>query len=638
MEKRHRIKFYSRENLATGHNLKQIEELLEQKKSEELSLNDLFEHFNIKLYFDDELFLISWDEKKVKSYVKTVNESFELLKKRLTNISDQNIGSAIGELDSTYSDNFWNLLCSLNSFKSISKSKFKEVISNNPYEIYHVLPEKRLVEYFNQELTEFLITYENTAEILLQKLEQAHDYDNSKKFHFPKNLNLSLKEQMISNYLDREQPNLNYVRLIENSKDSKELRLSAKTKLKAKKKSSELNNRILEDGYTWQNGVHVVLSKDQIEPVKSDYVDQTLKMSYSQKFLDDFYDEKDFVYAFKFPFAFTNQKCLITLVSKASELDVLERMFVKSKNEYITGARFLSKENLSNIQIVIAIHYLESRGIEIEAIINSFVGHLNELIAPEQIIFNLESKSSNYLEKIRNLAPEFERLLKQFKVYVEEGKVDLELVQIDTKHIRFGEIPSLVPSKYVYSESNLIHNLKHWFFSDQSTLFYVESFENKYNCLYDLLDKENVPLDNFANYQRGHIDNLINEGYLSVDSNNHVKLNEPVLLSLIKDLHRDEVIDYWSYNETDRAEIDELVAKQLFNTESTLFSRNEKQYFNYYLNQSEFTNGYDIRNKYVHGTNSLSEEEHRSDYIRFLKIVILTLLKIEDDIQLKQDF
>ena len=39
----------------------------------------------------------------------------------------------------------------------------------------------------------------------------------------------------------------------------------------------------------------------------------------------------------------------------------------------------------------------------------------------------------------------------------------------------------------------------------------------------------------------------------------------------------------------------------------------------------------------MHGTNSFSVEQHKMDYFKLLKIIILTLLKIEDDIIINQN-
>ena len=50
------------------------------------------------------------------------------------------------------------------------------------------------------------------------------------------------------------------------------------------------------------------------------------------------------------------------------------------------------------------------------------------------------------------------------------------------------------------------------------------------------------------------------------------------------------------------------------------------------LNKKTFTNGMDIRNKYLHGSNNASENAQQNDYYILLRILILILLKIEDDL------
>jgi len=70
--------------------------------------------------------------------------------------------------------------------------------------------------------------------------------------------------------------------------------------------------------------------------------------------------------------------------------------------------------------------------------------------------------------------------------------------------------------------------------------------------------------------------------------------------------------------------------------ESSLFSKIEQSYFNYFLNKSEFTNGLDLRNSYLHGTQANPDElqKHQYAYFTYLKLLILTMLKIDDDLQI----
>ena len=72
--------------------------------------------------------------------------------------------------------------------------------------------------------------------------------------------------------------------------------------------------------------------------------------------------------------------------------------------------------------------------------------------------------------------------------------------------------------------------------------------------------------------------------------------------------------------------------------ESTLFSKPEQNYLNYFLNKSEFNNSLDLRNKYSHGTQPFGNEEvHHSNYIIFLKLFILIIIKINDELCIKDE-
>ena len=81
-------------------------------------------------------------------------------------------------------------------------------------------------------------------------------------------------------------------------------------------------------------------------------------------------------------------------------------------------------------------------------------------------------------------------------------------------------------------------------------------------------------------------------------------------------------------------EAQQMEVEKIIFFDSTLFSKPEQDYFNYFLNKSEFTNGLDLRNSYLHGTQAKPDEiqKHKYAYFTYLKLLILTFLKIEDDL------
>jgi len=634
--KRHRIKFFSVEDMAVPYELKKAEDLLNNyDKNSSYDINDLFEYYNIKLHFENNLFFKSWSEETKKDFIEKTEYVFSILKEKILSIDDSNLELVLSEIEIKYYTDFWTLINQFNVYKKFNGESFLEMLKKDERQIRHILKHKGLVDKLDKKIKEFLLQYKNTAELLLSGSEEKHTPDKSLNYFFPKSLSSVDIEQIINSYLESNKPNLNYVRLIESSKDT-DIKLSPKTRLKAKKKSEELNNQILENGHTWNIGVQIGISQIQDEPIKRVYSNGLHEIIYSEKFLNScLNNDVELFHLFSQLFTYSDKSNLITLVSKESEMNTFEKMLMQSKNAYGQSEVFLKKENRSDIQLILFDDYLKRNNSSIEKIINSFVEYINNLIQPVSLIFKIPINYSSHIEVIRNIAPEYEFLLKQYKLLVEDGIIDLELIQIDSNPVRFSALNSFNDKKYIYPNGNQILNLAHIFFSNQSFLYYIERYEDKYDSLFDLLINENVKIDDFEDYQKNEITWLINENYLKINQQGYIKFQNETVILILQEIYGNEVINYWNYSKIVRDEIDYLIDKKLLKCENTLLSNQEKNYFNFYLNKKEFTNGHDLRNKYLHGTNSFSEEVHKRDYYRLLKIIILTLLKIEDDVLIR---
>ncbi|MEJ0101740.1 MAG: hypothetical protein WDO19_03875 [Bacteroidota bacterium] len=375
------------------------------------------------------------------------------------------------------------------------------------------------------------------------------------------------------------------------------------------------------------------MSKDQEEIRKYAVVDGSQEISYSEKYFDTQVNDVDRFHLFAGLFEYLDHYGLITLVNKPAEMDAMELLFMKSKNAYTGGLAFDIKNKLADLQVILFNHYLERNNHSIEKVIESFINdHLNQYFNVRDIRFKLPRRDSIYLEKIRLLAPEFESLLKQYQTYVDEGRIDFDLIAISFHPLWFDEIKSNVAKKYVYPVHNEIYRLQYLFCSDQSPLYYVEEFKNKYENLYDLLKNEQISIDAFKEYQQDIIKQLIAQEYLFVDSGRRLRFKKNILLFLVHELNKTEVISYWYFPEAIRKVIDEMADAGYLKFENRLFTAPEVDFFNFYLNKKEFTNGMDLRNKYMHGTNNSADTQQKMEYFILLKLIILTLLKIEDDL------
>jgi len=626
-----RVVFYSKHDMSAGMNIKNAEKIIKSYNSSKiLDINDVLELFHIKLYFDNEMYLNNWDKSIISDYSATVDSFWRTIRNYFLEINDDNILEYIEFVDYKYTESFWELVNNLSIYKRISPIKLSQLLQNKRMYVRQVLKHKKLVDYYATPIKEYLLKNNDTAEIIISNFEEKSFTDKQKLF-FPKSLSSNEIELVVLNYLDTPNANLNYVRLIVKSRD---LKLSDKTKLKAKKISKKLNDEILDKGTGTNRGIQVTISKDQKEPVKVDFKDNVLNYSYSLHWLNITNSPNGIFQNFVSLFNYINPQGCIDLVSKSCEIDGFERTLIRSKNEYYNSFKFHEKSLLSHVQLVMYQHYLEGNEISIEEILSYQVNDLlNEIFDIKGLKIAFPSKNISAFEKIRILAPELEFLIKQYKSFTEEGFINFELIQFSSAPLHLSKVLSKVKRKYVYGKGDEFLRLKYYFFSDQSMLSYLEKFNNeKYTNLYSLLRNENVRYNDFKDYQKRDIDYLISNHHLLIDDKKYIRIKNQEFVFVLGKLHFEEVINYWHYPVEIRNQILELESLKMVTIENNLFTHEERRYLNYYLNQKEFSNSLDLRNKYLHGTNSSSPEEQENDYKILLKLIILVIHKIKDDL------
>lgn len=630
-----RVKFFSMNDVSCGFELSKAESiLLNFDRAQTFGINDIIELFQIKLYIDSGLFLDRWTDIERTKFKEVVKVFWNVICEFWSSIDENNFEILFQEVGKGSQDSFWKLIGLFETYKKINESIFIKILNHKHTWVQKIFHHKKLVNFYGHVLRQYLLDNFKAAELLLSQFEEKHDREFS-ELHFPNCLSEVDKENIILNYLAWGDANLNYVRLIVNSK---EIKISPKTRLKATKVERIKNDEILENGHVWNWSFQVSLSKIQEVPILITWGNNIQSISYSTKWLDQFDNSLSLFQLFTNLFGFTDESGLIQLVSKNSEMDMMEKIPMTSKNSYSKGLEFTRKSNLSHIQIIIFLNYLKGKNKSIEFILSEIIGGLiNDFYSLKHLKINFPSENTSNLEKVRMIAPEFESLLKQFQLYTEDGNIDHELLRIGASPKKIGEIKSLVKKKYVYgTENEKLQILQNAFFSDQSILRYVEPYMDKYHDLYSLLSNENLRLTDFENYQLPAINKFLKDEYLAENSDGFVKINKVIELSIIENLYKNEVVSYWHLPVVIQEVVDQMYNDGLIYLGETLFTEPEQKFFNYYLNKSEFTNGLDLRNRYLHGTNSDSDEEHQNSYLIYLKLFVLALLKITDDLMINK--
>lgn len=638
-----RVHFYSKEDMAGGHQLSKGEHLLRAEiKSNYTDINEILELYNIKKYFDNELYLKSWTQEEIDEFKQKATEYGKIVGKFFSTLNNENIIETYEQLLHGYIHSFWEIASNHSVFKRISKPNFTEILESEPHLIHEILTHKGIVDYYDKELKNFLLNYPTSAEILLSVYETEDEFKRNQKL-IPKSLTNDDKESIISKYLDITDTNLNYIGLIENARNRNDFKISDKTRLKAKRlRKSETEKFFAEKG-GMTYGVSISFPENASK-IKDGHFDDNLVSNYTYSL--DFIKNNSHPYLlfqnFKSLFEFIDNQNRINLVSKKSQLGLFEKiMGVQSQNEYKVGTGFSLSEMTSQAQIYGYIKIVSELNTSLENILHfAFTTAFQERYNfADNARFLVPTATNSYFEKVRLLAPEFESILKQFKLYVEDGEIDFELLQISSSPTSIKDIPSLNQNKYIYfnNDNQEMAGCSNLFFSDQTVLAYVEPFkEEKHHTFFDLLVNRQINFNNYEEHQKPQLNYLIDKGFIKIDDNGIIQITNPTRLFVFKDLYDNEFASFYRYPLEVQREVLQMANENIVFFESSLFSKTEQSYFNYFLNKSEFTNGLDLRNSYLHGTQANPEEiqKHEYAYFSYLKLVVLTLLKIDDDLQI----
>lgn len=632
------VKFYSVTDLSSPHNLVKAEKVIKDFDDNLIyeNINKIIEFYNIKLFFQNDMYLTIWSKEKRKIYLYTVNKFSKHIGKYFSNVKESNIKDILNEVNIEYLENFWKLFDYYKIYLNISGAFFARLLSHERLKLYDILSCRGIVRYYDIEISQYLLNYERSAEILADKYISSKDISR-KMYHFPKTLSLDDKEGIIVRYIECGRANPNYLKLIFEFQNSSDLYISDRTKLKAKRKYEEERKKDLKDGYSFQYNVEVRFLDNQEIEKKIEMVDRNLCASYSSQWIKENRDYPTILNNFIYLFEFTDLQFRFQHVHKVNTMGIFERvMGVKSKKEYIKGTAFQQIQSLAMLQTMGYYNELKKNDIRFEEVLEwFFYEYVKSEFGIEGFYLNLPSENSTYLEKCRTIASEIDSILKQFKLFVEDREINHELLQLSSEHMCVKDIPSLLKKKYIYPIGDEYKIASNYLFSDQSHLNYIQGIDSHYRAFYILIEKEKVQKKDFEEYQFHAVNWLIEKGYLYEDRKNILK-NSKKKIWLLKELYYNDVISNYHVKEFSKS-INELEAKKILECTSSFLSRPEQNYFNYLLNKSEFSNGLDLRNKYIHGTQPRDTWIHEQDYYIFLRILILIIIKINEEFCLAED-
>ncbi|QUI24217.1 hypothetical protein HZI73_18815 [Vallitalea pronyensis] len=628
------IKFNSKYGMACGWELNKIVKKVKENAIEsEWSITDLIDFYNILKYIHIKQFsdyIVQKTDIEIRTYEKKIHHKIghfiNKYKNDYINFHDN--------IASNSTDDFWEIFEKYKLYKKVKNSDFRAFLNKDNVHVYSILKFKQLAKHFDSEIKEVILTDSSNAKIILSK------YIKEDNLYLPSSLTETEIYSLIDEYIDSPQVNINTLRQIITYPVGKGLNIPDKIKLHAMRKEKIEESKLFNDGTGIKTRVMISYPNDQEEVVIITMNDNTANINISLKWIKENLDYPTLWNNFIYIFSFVDIKMRLQFVSKTSDMGVLESlMHPKEEHLYTTSFSFRYNKMLSNAEIYSYIKVLNDFDIRLEDMIEWFFSkYLKDEFKISNFIVKMPSKETSYFEKCRTILPEIDRIFKQYNLLVEDGFIDQELIQMSSSSVKSKDIKSLIEKKYVYSTSDWYKRASHLLFSDQSSIFYMPNKEDNYENFLDLMISEHLKKNDFEEYQLQDMEWLFENNLICEDKEGYLEFIDQKVIYILKELFYEEVINYWHYPDNIRRVIEGLYNQNFVNLKSSLFSKNEQDYFDYYLNKSKFTNGHDIRNKYLHGTNSNNEKQYKTDYHIILKLIVIVVIKINDDLCIKEDY
>lgn len=636
-----RVHFYSANDLSVYTNIETMEKVVKayEEGRRPVSINDYLEMFHIVQFVEHGKYPENWDESRVsgiKQYKAKVVAYFSQLK-------SEDFPVFYKDADIEYESTIWQIIDQFKIKGLITENGLREILKDEAWRLRDLLKFRWIVENNNGLLTQLLKEYGNTAEWLLDQYVAEDKFGNKTTLFFPKSLSLQDKDEIIHRYVNSDDANLNYVRLVLQAKRSSEFSLSPQTIKDARIRERELNEEVLKYGCVHVTSYGVTLTNKLDAPVKElqKKEDGSSLLVYNKNLIDAC-QYSFIIYYCGMVFEFTDEYGFISLISKMSDADTIERVVgLVAKNAYFITSVFRIGEDIAHLQMQALEAALKDTDRSIEGAIKFFYeDYLKSVYGYDGFSLTLPKKDDNLILKIRSLAIEMDSVAHQYNCYIKHGSIDQDIIELEAP-CKITETKSLISHRYCVQNKNNndVWYLIRLFFGSQSMLHYVEPCKDMHlSNFYALLKKcIDVKYNSYKFYQKQDIDYLIKNGYLLIDEHGILRCDKMKEIEILRHLYIYGACSYWGYPKEERAILDEMVSKGWIEYDNHLLSPAERDYFSYYLNNEKFTNGPAIRNNYAHGTTPFySEKKHLQNYLQLLVLFIMLLLKISEDLDMKR--
>lgn len=598
-------------------------------------INEIITLYKIKKAFDFNVSVPEWNDDKY-NFLKAISKNFcKSISIFFSKLNYDILIMYVSCVDIANRIAFWELFSVLKLFKKITASEMEHVLKMTQIDIEPILLQKDIVTAYNEIIAAYFMEKPVLAELLIAQFYS--EYDDKKTLYFPPALSPENRERLVVAYINSESPHINYLHLLSYSQSRSDMPISDKTKILAKRRYEKLIQEISKKGVSIAYGVQVGFKELQHDELfREEVQDKSLIYTINSKWITDNLDYPTLLNNLIYQIKLVDDNLQSNAISIKSKLGIFEaHLGLKGNKDYPIGTAFNIEQMRIELCMAAYRNILINNGVQIEEIFEWFFeNYLKTEFGVENYHYSPSSSGSSYIEKIRNIIAEIDSVLKQFRMIVDDGKIDRDLFEISSEHILFNSVKSILENKYAYSISAELNKEMQCLFSNQSLLTSIKGKDKSYHSFFELMQMEKAHFSDFHSFQLTIIDWLISRGTIKIDENGIIT-PEYIRTKLLSRLYNKEVVCCYYWPEL-MPVIKKLAESGEITIKRSLFTKAETDYLNYMLNKAEFSNGLDLRNKYAHGTNTIDLNTQRSDYLMLLSIMALIVIKINEEFCLKE--
>ena len=630
MDDKIKIRYCPPTDGAYGYRLRvAINEVHTLMQKSDYDLFDILNLFEISLYMNDYDALNEDGKELLNSILQYKGTINAMLGRYFHTINDDNFNDTLSEIGKSYHFKSTILKCFIKYkvFDKIKDETLQYSLDNKFILIYDVLRNKEIVKKYDAIIKNKLLANDETAELFVKK----YDYVEKEQIYFPTFFEID-KEMIISNYISNSNSNINYLRALNDHVDSIDTyKLTPKQRLEIKKLIKVKGEEIHEKGFTFTHKIVIIIDRNKDDIATSMLKKDEHIFTFPGKWIDENLDYPTLFNNFIYVLNYFDFDMNMTELANINNESVFERrIFNMIRTNYVTGFVFKGSEAYKSLSFASYINYLKQvHNIDIEDMIEWF---FNEYLLKEFNVSNFSislSTDKKYINRCKVLFPEFDGILKKYRIYNEYKTINNELLEATKEAIKIDDCPSLIKDKYLIPNKGNkdIKIILDLLFSDQSHITYINDQLNS-STFAKLILKHQVSIYDFEDidFQLESIKYLIDKEIIYLE-NGIIKIKRDVL-AICKYLYDHNYIR----NHNSDVEKD-FINKGYLIPYSKLFSPEEADYLNYNLNNSKFGDAKALSNKYRHvDTTSEDEKQIYSDYLIGLRMLILIIIKINDEL------